>query len=575
MSIEDRSACEQPAQVDVPETGQGPLSRRSLLGAAGASLVAAKLGSSSSAQQLAAAPPQAFAGNPHLRRAQAFKIRVAAALQQKAVPLPAHPDNGDEALYPTKIGTFSKSLPHNLYGEVDTLAYASYRARLLSEDQAQIEGTPHGCPNPALRRPLVNPMGGVAFDLEGADSHALAQPPAPAFASAWEAGEIAENYWMALLRDVPFEDYGSSALAAAAAADLTAMSDFRGPKVAGAVTPATLFREVWPGCDVGPYLSQFFWLGEPFGAQYVQRRMRTTVAGLDYMTSEASWLDVQNGCKPPTGDVYDPVPVYMRNGRDLGQWVHIDVLFQAYFQAALTLLQPPDADPDRSGIGAPLNPGNPYATALRQEGFGSFGGPNIAALLCEVATRALKAVWYQKWYVHRRLRPEAFGGRVHHKLVNGRPYPIHSDILNSAALPLVFSANGTYFCPMAFPEGSPIHPAYGAGHATVAGACVTILKALFDENHVIPAPVVPDATGTTLMPYVGPALTVGGELNKIAANVSIGRNIAGVHWRTDGTESNRLGEAVAISVLRDQRLTYKEDFGGFTFTKFDGTSITV
>lgn len=41
---------------------------------------------------------------------------------------------------------------------------------------------------------------------------------------------------------------------------------------------------------------------------------------------------------------------------------------------------------------------------------------------------------------------------------------------------------GTYFLPMAFPEGSPTHPSYGSGHATVAGACTTILKAFFDES---------------------------------------------------------------------------------------------
>ncbi len=41
---------------------------------------------------------------------------------------------------------------------------------------------------------------------------------------------------------------------------------------------------------------------------------------------------------------------------------------------------------------------------------------------------------------------------------------------------------GNALLPMAFPEGSPTHPAYGAGHATVAGACVTILKAWFDES---------------------------------------------------------------------------------------------
>ena len=33
----------------------------------------------------------------------------------------------------------------------------------------------------------------------------------------------------------------------------------------------------------------------------------------------------------------------------------------------------------------------------------------------------------------------------------------------------VFSQYGTYLLPQAYPEGSPLHPAYGSGHATVAG----------------------------------------------------------------------------------------------------------
>ena len=41
-----------------------------------------------------------------------------------------------------------------------------------------------------------------------------------------------------------------------------------------------------------------------------------------------------------------------------------------------------------------------------------FGGPHILSLVTEVATRALKAVRYQKFNVHRRLRPEAVGGRL-------------------------------------------------------------------------------------------------------------------------------------------------------------------
>jgi hypothetical protein len=55
----------------------------------------------------------------------------------------------------------------------------------------------------------------------------------------------------------------------------------------------------------------------------------------------------------------------------------------------------------------------------------------------------------------------------------------------------------------------------------------------------------------------------------------VGRNIAGVHWRSDYTESLKLGEAVAIGVLRDQKLTYREDFDGYTFTRFNGSKITV
>jgi hypothetical protein len=51
--------------------------------------------------------------------------------------------------------------------------------------------------------------------------------------------------------------------------------------------------------------------------------------------------------------------------------------------------------------------------------------------------------------------------------------------------------------------------------------------------------------------------------------------MSAVHWRSDGDQSLLLGEAIAISILRDQRRTYNEPFNGFTFTKFDGETITV
>ena len=503
----------------------------------------------------------------HRRAAASFQYRMDVA-QENFLPIPrrfSRPNNGDDELYPNRIASYSKALPHRSDGEVEPAAYDALLGALKSGNPAMFEQIPMGGD-----RLLTNPQAGLAFDLEGADCFTLIQPPAPTFASRENAAEIAENYWMALLRDVAFTDYPSNPIANAAAADLTLFgSDFKGPKTgSGQVTPSLLFRGLTAGDRTGPMMSQFFFKSCEFGANEISQRIRTAMPGIDYMTDFASWLSVQNGVSPASGNVFDPTLRYMRNGRDIGQWVHIDVLFQGYFQAFLVI----------AGLGVPFDSGNPYTGSASQMGFGTFGGPHIATLLCEVSTRALKAVWNQKWFVHRRLRPEVFAARVDRTAYHGANYPVHPEILTSLSTNTRlggYMPAGNALLPMAFPEGSPTHPAYGAGHATVAGACVTILKAWFDESFVIPNPLVPDATGQVLVPYVGDPLTVGGELNKIASNVAIGRNIAGVHWRSDATESLKLGEAIAIGILRDQKRSYNEQFAGFSLTKFDGTTITV
>jgi len=141
-----------------------------------------------------------------------------------------------------------------------------------------------------------------------------------------------------------------------------------------------------------------------------------------------------------------------------------------------------------------------------------------------------------------------------------------------------FSRYGDYFLSQAFPEGSPTHPAYPTGHGTVAGACITILKFFFDGNFVIPNPVVPASDGLSLVPYTGGdagQITVNGELNKLAHNISFGHGIhPGIHWRSDTDSSIQLGEALAISVLQDRALTYNEKFT-VNFTKIDGTTATI
>jgi hypothetical protein len=539
------------------------------------------LGGVAAAGPMAAARHKATSEEVDTTRAGvAFQVRMDAATSERNEPSATHSNNGDEDRYPSKIGSYSKGFPHDDAGEVDLAAYASLSRALATSDTADFEALIMGSADPALQRKLVNPQGGMAFNLEGADPQSLSVPPAPAFSSAEQAGDAVELYWQALARDVPFSEYGSNPITQAAAAELSKLSGYTGPKVNGRVDATTLFRGFTSGDSVGPYLSQFLMKGIPFGAQYVEQKMRTVQPGRDYMTDYAEWLYIQNGSAAKSGDRFAPGRRYIQNGRDLAQWVHIDVLFQAYFNAMLIMIAGPDAgDADTGGgMGVPASPMNPYLQSRTQQGFGTFGGPAMATSTGEISTSALKAVWFQKWYVHRRLRPEAFGGAVHNQLTRRREYPIHADVLNSAAVQQTFAKYGSYLLPQAFPEGSPLHPSYGAGHATVAGACVTMLKALFDDSFVIPNPVTLGSDGVSLVPYTGAdagQLTVGGELNKLAANVAIGRNFGGIHYRSDYAQSLGLGEMVAITALRDRKMTFKEDFGGFAFTRFDGTRITI
>jgi hypothetical protein len=484
--------------------------------------------------------------------------------------------NGDEERFegadgkPNYIGNFHKGLPHDGFGEVDRKAYRSLLHAL--NKRKDFDKIVLG-----LGRKLTNPQAGLATDVEGPDPKKLNILAAPSLDSVEEAAEGVELYWMALLRDVPFTRFATNQTVGVAAEEISGLKDFTGPKIGGKVTPQTIFRGCSAGDNVGPYLSQFLLHDIGYGSLTIQQRQKTVKGEKNYLTAFDEWLHIQNGGTPATGDDFDPTPRYIRTMRDLGQYVHVDALYEAYLNACLMLLD----------HGAPFDPGNPYLPPHPDEktqiGFGTFGGPHILSLVTEVATRALKAVWWQKWFIQRRLRPEAYGGLIHVKLegVGGtkKDYPIDPQILNSKALKRVHDRFGSYLLPMAFPEGSPTHPAYGAGHATVAGACVTILKAWFDEDAPLPLVAkVPNDDGTALVDYTGPdagGLTVGGELNKVAANIAIGRNMAGVHWRSDYTESVKLGERVALAILNKQRKDYNEKGWSFTLRTFGGKKVTV
>jgi hypothetical protein len=505
--------------------------------------------------------------------------------------------------------------------------------------------------------------------------------PAPGCRSISAAAEMVELYWMALLRDAPLLAFQQDRTApAVGCADISAHDgvgpdklgynvndrvsaarnavntmfdcairrdtdpgrlraplDMHGASGGADIRLQTLFRTGLFDEDLGPLISQFFIRPIGYGVQTIDQKEVPYIAKRDFLITHSDWLLAQNTGKDKYGrdygncnnyadqrncpsNLYYPTTngaadgaVIMRNistMRDLARFVNRDALHQAYFNAALFLL----------GIGAPVDAGNPYRgnRYSREGGFATLDGPDLLTLVSEVASRALKVIWRQKWLVHRRCRPEVYGGllQMQHKGYKGdkREYGLpvtvqgcsnFDNVLNDT-LDAIASHNAgqnggteTLFLPMAFSAGSPNHPAYGAGHATVAGACVTVLKAWFDEDEKLAEifaranagfPKDPPAgmlkllqpgyrkAGGTIEEFCEPQeytgadadkITVGGELNKIASNVAMGRSMGGVHWRSDNTRSLRLGEAIAIEILRKRTAEYAERPVSFTFRTFD------
>jgi hypothetical protein len=593
------------------------------------------------------------------RRLEARRFREDAAQAAFERDHPTHLANGDEQRFASAryAMSFTKGLRHD-------------KKTGLIEDRADFEAFRQAIDNGVIepfttrvrvrtserrnRRMWEAPTAGVVFDLEGPDAQAVTMPPAPALGTDELTFEMAEVYELALVRDVPFEQFD----AMGAAPDLTpsikrlnAMDyikrakqccGFDGrPRIVGAdgmLNQQTVFRGSSPGVAEGPYLSAFMLMGNDdrtetrgalsgqivFGAQAIDQRVPMAPVGDDYMVDWNDWLEVQEGFAVPASDgspsgqaLRGQPRRFIHTPRDLATYVHFDALYQAYLNACLILLRNGTPfDPAFNNLSGPgffnvlVNAATGAVKQTNAGGFALYGGPHILTLVTEVATRALKAVRFQKFNTHIRLRPEALAGRLEaakkiekaHPDVCGAFSATLEDLKPTAkaiekhnsSLPPSQKSASTVLLPMAFAEGSPMHPAYGAGHATVAGACVTVLKAFFDTSAVLVdldgmiafrtaeqiaasgkkpqyVKIVTTNDGKDLeaRPIECP-LTLEGELNKLAANISIGRNMAGVHYFTDYYDSVRMGEEIAIGMLEEQALGYPTDPFVMSVPTFDG-----
>ncbi len=573
-------------------------SRRTFLGTAGATAMALTVGLPlepllEGKHGEAEASVVSYRSNNRTNDSWNYRKSVA---QSEKIDVGVLPDNGDAQRFTDYSGSWSKCLKHDYLGIVNRASWLSLVHALqtgrFSDFENILVGNPGG---PGFTGTLNGPMGALAFDLEGLDPFATVIPPAPSVASAQTAAEEVEHYWAALMRDVPFDGYSSSSLAAQASADLNNMSYIRSHQnieFPYPVTPQNLFRgQIVPGDGSvqGPYLSQLLMQPSFMGVQPMSQQMlrflSVSEGGADYLTDPVEYQNVESGFPPSFALQYDPVYRHMRMGRDLTTYTHVDALHQAYFVACLVLAE----------IGCPVNPGNPYNGSLTQHGFGTFGtqagGPiDAKGTVPEMATRALKAAWFHKWVVNLRQRPEEIGALLQARMTNQHPMPqaaqaLHRDLLNSAVLPIIHGRYGSYLLPQAFPEGAPAHPCYPTGHGTVGGACITAIKFFFDGSQRIRPlllaagsdVMVPTPDGLGLTPYTGAdrdSLTINGELSKLAWNISAGHGIhAGIHFRSSTYYSILLGEQVGISILKDRANSYAEPFT-IHITKFDGTRAT-
>lgn len=623
------------------------------------------------------------------RRQESYDVRLEAAKLARSREHPTHQANGDEQRYAGDqyFMSFTKGLPHNPDTGLlqDPKDFVDFRRAIddgfidpFSEKVRHgakfevVGGVVQPDPSPTNNfRQWEAPTAGVVCELEGPDAQAVTMPPAPPLLDANGNAnpelilEMAEIYELAILRDQPFNDFEASTtnpdinntVNRLNALDYVSNQTGRPRKVnqiTSLLDPQTVFRGSSPRVEVGPYLSQFLLIGNTdlnrggsvengkiaYGALQTDQKVAIAEPRKNYMFTLADYVEVQRGIRPPRetyGSVKGsptlpparPPRRFISTPRDLATYVHYDALYEAYLNACIILL----------GMDTPFDPGFDHlsgggaaagnaATRRNAGGFTLYGGPHILTLVTEVATRALKAVRFQKFNNHIRLRPEALASRIELARRHDAsmlpatitvPPAIISDVgafkaaLESnfgggidSTLSSIVSGPGstTALLPMAFPEGSPMHPSYGAGHASVAGACVTILKAFFDTSAVLAqtttgevafkrlgsgdtaiefrAPNLPGPetgegvpSGDLVSTIGGQFLTLEGELNKLAANISIGRNMAGVHYFSDYYNSLRMGEKIALGILEEQALAYLTDPYVLSVPTFDGDVVRI
>lgn len=415
-------------------------------------------------------------------------------------------------------------------------------------------------------RQFVSPNASWEFATEGIESWVGTMPPAPAYDSHRTQAEMVDLYWMAENRDRFFDNFSSTH-------DRNEdIEEFDQESLFNTDNPARGVLE-WPEDDpatAGPLVSQPLLSDVAIGAFDSIPEIQYFTEYQDYGEEYDDWEDIIYGVRggvepgpgqvPPEDDdrleVDDPESGgsrFISTGRDLAAYVRADPAYEPYLRAALYLGE----------NGASPDPALAYTDDEDIFPYIESGAVGVLDLLARVARNALTAAWHHKWAVHRRIRPETYADRVERYEDETDQPELRLDAIldDSSFYENVWSGDEIpegSLLPLAYPEGSPAHPAYPSGHSTLGGACVTVLKAMFQDEPLLDLPGIdtlyePTSDGgrTSYSGSDTDDVTVHRELNKLLQNVGLGRCWAGVHFRTDHVYGALLGEQVAVGTLMD------------------------
>jgi membrane-associated phospholipid phosphatase len=437
-------------------------------------------------------------------------------------------------------------------------------------------------------------------ELEGRYKSSFVIPPAPSITSLTAAAEILEVYVMALVRNYNFhildpecifyddipqdaKNYLNTLIGYLNRDGIKGNFRYQLVDSNGNITINTLFRGISRGDTIGPYVSQFFYYETAIGNLKLEQKYQCLdlseniipdISNSKYYfgKTEQYFNEIWNG--GIKSSALQTKTKYMTTILDLAMYINRDQIWEAIFVTASLFLS----------RGVDIG----FHTSSRNPGFARFvnlGPVDLYNLLTKATKLAMNSTWVWKWS-QLRPRPEEMAYQIHlakkyaSSDLSGSVINFPSALLNNPILEEIATRNnGKYLMPLGYSQGSPFHPSYPGGHATIAGAMVTIMKAWFNCDWLIPA-VVPDLTGENLVMYKlknddkVQYLRIEDELDKIVTNCSHSRNMAGIHYQSDTEVGILIGEQAAISVLQDEVNKYSDNIA-FRFRRRSGEVVTL